>query len=429
MNNSQTAQSTTAINKPSELRRLFMLRNFAISGQLAAVLTTIYIFKIPLPLAPIFAIITALTLFNVAIWFVKRRDWQISRGGFITQLIIDILALTGLLYFTGGATNPFVSLFLIPLAISATVLPGRVTWTLSLATILCYSLLLHDYVPLPHVHSESMSPFGMHVYGMWLGFVLSAVIIAYFVVGMGKTLRQREQALAFERERALRDMQLIQLGTLAASTAHELGTPLGTMALLAEEINEVVRERSPEIKESLALLNIQIERCKSALSTLAASAGEVRLSGGGAIAVDGYLNRLHADWIEANPDINLNTRWQGEQPAPAILADRTLSQALCNILDNAAQVSPQAIEWFAHWSHNECVMEIRDWGPGLTAEASQKVGQQPYTAQPEGLGLGLFLAHAIIGRFGGKVSLFNCEDGGTCTRVRLPCNELATVAT
>jgi two-component system sensor histidine kinase RegB len=177
------------------------------------------------------------------------------------------------------------------------------------------------------------------------------------------------------------------------------------------------------------LLHTQIDRCKAALSTRAASAGDVRLLGGGAMAVDGYLTSLYEEWQQANPGIALRTRWEGEQPAPAILADRTLSQAISNILDNAADVSPRAVEWYAHWTQSECVMEIRDWGPGLTAEAKQKVGKVPYTGKPEGLGLGLFLAHAIIGRFGGSVTLHNCEDGGSCTRVLLPCNQLCGVAT
>ena len=146
------------------------------------------------------------------------------------------------------------------------------------------------------------------------------------------------------------------------------------------------------------------------------------------MAIDGYLSQLYAEWSQSNPGVSLTTRWEGKHPAPAILADRTLSQALSNILDNAAHVSPQAVEWYAHWNQKECVMEIRDWGPGLTSEARQKLGREPYTAKPEGLGLGLFLAHAIIGRFGGSVTLFNCDDGGTCTRVQLPFSELAGAA-
>ncbi|MBI1422344.1 MAG: sensor histidine kinase [Gammaproteobacteria bacterium] len=414
----------------ADMRRLFMLRNVAIAGQTLAVITATSILHMALPVLPMAGIIAALLLFNIATWFVLRKSWQVSHPAFMLHLLVDVFALSGLLYYTGGATNPFVSLFLIPLAISATVLTSRYTWALSAVTVICYTLLMRDYIPLPHVHVHSeMSPFGMHVYGMWLGFVMSAGIIAYFVVGMGKTLRQREHALAAARERALRDAQLVQLGTLAASTAHELGTPLGTMALLTEELEEICNSNDPEMNERLTLLRSQIERCKTALSTLAVSAGDVRLSGGGVMAIDGYLASLRTEWQQANPGVTLNTHWEGDTPAPAILADRTLSQAITNILDNAADVSPRAIEWNAHWDQKECVLEIRDWGPGLTSEAKQKVGKEPYSEKPEGLGLGLFLAHAIIGRFGGSVTLFNCDDGGSCTRVQLPCQPLLDAAT
>jgi len=241
---------------------------------------------------------------------------------------------------------------------------------------------------------------------------------------MGNTLRQRNRALAAARERALRDAQLVALGTLAASTAHELGTPLGTMALVAAELDEDCDDQNPAMRERLAVLHTQIDRCKSALSTLATSAGGVRLSGGGPMAVDDYLSHLYAEWQQTKPRVAVRTHWEGEQPAPSILADRILSQAISNILDNAAEASPVAVEWDAHWSRTEFVMEIRDRGPGLTPEAEQSVGRMPYSGKPEGLGLGLFLAHAIIGRFGGSVTLSNRDGGGSCTRVSLPCTAL-----
>jgi two-component system sensor histidine kinase RegB len=410
----------------ADLRRLFVLRNVAIVGQVATVATVVGILDMPLPVRGIAVLIGALALFNALTWLRLHTSWQVSHRVFFMQLLVDVLALSGLLYFAGGATNPFVSLYLIPLIISATVLTSRATWALSAITIVCYTVLMRSYVPLPHMHMD-MSQFGMHVFGMWLGFVLSAGVIAYFVVGMGKTLRQRDHALAAAREHALRDSQLVELGTLAASTAHELGTPLGTMALITTELTEEYSDRDPLLRDRLAALHAQIDRCKSALSTLAVSSGGVRLAGGGPMAVDGYLYSLYIDWQQANPGVSVQTDWAGTQPSPSILVDRTLSQAITNILDNAADASPFAVEWEAHWDHEEFVMEIRDRGPGLTSEARQHVGKMPYSEKPGGLGLGLFLAHAIISRFGGSVTLFDRDGGGSCTRVLLPCTQLSGI--
>jgi two-component system sensor histidine kinase RegB len=416
------------VPEKADLHRLFMLRNVAILGQIATVAVVVMILKIPLPLTSIASIIGAVIVFNAFTWWHLHRSWQVSHPVFFAQLLVDVLALSGLLYFAGGATNPFVSLFLIPLIISATVLTSAATWALAAITIFSYSLLMHSYVPLPHMHMDmdkDMSQFGMHVIGMWLGFVLSAGIIAYFVVGMGKALRQQDRALALAREHSLRDAQLVELGTFAASTAHELGTPLGTMALITAELTEEYGDNEPVLRDRLSVLHEQISRCKSVLSTLAVSSGGVRLMGGGAMAVDGYLDSLFADWQQANPDKCVQTHWAGVQPAPAILVDRTLSQAIANVLDNAAEVSPRIVEWDAHWDTRELVMEIRDRGPGITDEARQHVGKAPYTEKPEGLGLGLFLAHAIIARFGGSVTLSDRDGGGCCTRVLLPCTQLA----
>jgi len=416
-----------SVRETVDLRRLFVLRNVAIGGQIATVVTAVGILNMPLPLAPIAGIIAALAVFNAITWFRLRRRWQVTQFGFAGHLLVDVLALTGLLYFSGGATNPFVTLFLLPLTISATVLAGRYTWALSAFTVGCYTLLMRGYVPLPHRDAE-MNSFSMHVLGMWLGFVLSAGVIAYFVVGMGNTLRRRERALTAAREQALRDAQLVELGTLAASTAHELGTPLGTMALIAAELDEECDQTDTPTRERLQSLHDQIGRCKSALATLAASAGGVRLSGGGPMTVDRYLAALYSEWHQGRPGLAVKVDWQGDDPAPSILADRTLNQALTNILDNAADASPLAIEWRARWNQAEFVIDIRDDGPGMTAEVKRMAGLLPFTGKPEGLGLGLFLAHAIIGRFGGTVTLFDCKGGGCCTRVLLPCTQLAGAA-
>jgi len=353
-----------------------------------------------------------------------RSGSEVGNREFLAHLSIDVGALSGLIYLTGGASNPFVLLFLLPVTIAAMILPGRYTWSLALLTVVCYSLLMWRHQPLPHAHSE-MTEFGLHVVGMWLAFVLSAGLIAYFVVGMGNTLRAQEQALLAAKEKSLRDEQMVALGTLAASTAHELGSPLGTVALLAQELEEELPDASPAMKGQIRTLRTQVDRCKSALATLSGSAGGVRLTGGRAMPANEFLEKLLEEWRSTRPNTDLKTRWNGAKPAPPLLADHALGQALVNILHNAADASPESIEFDASWSQEALLMEVRDRGPGLTAEASQLVGKHPYSTKREGLGLGLYLSHAVIDRLGGKVNLFNRDGGGVCTRVQLPLNNLA----
>lgn len=407
--------------------RLYVLRNIAIAWQIAVVALAKGYVGLPLPLLPLGLIIACLALFNVGTRLALGRGYAPTSLGVFFQLLVDVLALTGLLYFSGGATNPFVLLFLLPLTIAVTALPGKYTWGLVGFTVACYSFLMWRFVPLPEAHSHD-GGFGLHVFGMWLGFVLSAGLIGYFVVGMGTTLRRQEQALAAAREQALRDERLVALGTLAASTAHELGTPLGTMALLVEELDEVLGGEAAEVRGQLDTLRAQIERCKGALSNLSASAGGVQLGGGGVMPIDHYLADVLTEWRRVRPGAAIETDWKGSRPVPQILADRTLTQAVTNILDNAADVSRQAIEWSANWDANRVDMEIRDSGPGLTAQAEESVGKRPYTEKAEGLGLGLFLAHGIIERFGGRVTLANRRGGGVTTHIELPLADLSSGA-
>lgn len=408
----------------ANLRRLFWLRNIAILGQLGAVWVAHVHLHMALPLLPLLGIITGLGIFNVLVLVRLRRGSEAGHHEFLAHLSIDVVALTGLIYLTGGASNPFVLLFLLPVTIAAMILPGRYTWALALLTIACYSLLMWQHQPFPHAHSD-MSEFGLHVVGMWLAFVLSAGLIAYFVVGMGNTLRAQEQALLAAREKSLRDEQMVALGTLAASTAHELGSPLGSVALLAQELEEELSETSPAMKAQLNTLRTQVDRCKDALATLSGSAGGVRLTGGRAMPANEFVEQLLDEWRTTRSNANLKTQWSGSRPAPPILADQTLGQALTNILHNAADASPEYIECDVSWSQDALLMEVRDRGPGLTAKASQMVGKHPYSTKSEGLGLGLYLSHAVIDRLGGHVSLFNRDGGGVCTRVQLPLDSLA----
>ncbi len=399
------------------LQRLFILRIITVICWSLTIYGVVAFLGMPIPAYSMSLVLIALALFNIFTWLRLKWGGPVGPLEFMLQLMVDVLALSSLLYLSGGASNPFVLLFLLPIIIATAVLPAIHIWILILFTGICYSLLMWKYVPLPHVHGEEHS-FSQHVFGMWLAFVVSAAVIAYFVVGMRRSLRSKDQALAAAREKHLHDEQLIVLGTLAASTAHELGTPLGTMALLSDELKETIDD--PDAQQILNTLKQQITRCKDALATLSASTGGVRLTGGEILPVNVFLQRILSEWQQSHPSVQLHTDWQGLEPAPGILADRTLSQALCNILDNATDASPNDVEWHANWDSNSLSMEINDRGEGLSQEAVQLIGTRPYSDKSDGMGLGLFLAHSIISRFAGEVRLINRDGGGVTTRIRLP---------
>ena len=411
------------------LRRLLLLRSVAIGGWLVAVIMGSYGLDTVEFLLPVGIVIAVWSAFNMASWRRLGAARDVTHGEFFTQLLVDVAALTVLLYFTGGSTNPFTMLYLLPLTVAAAVLSGRYTWRLAVVTVVCYTLLLFYYVPLPLMVNAGREEFGLHVLGMWSGFMLSAGLIAYFVVKMGATLRERDRILAEAREKALRDERLVALGTLAAGAAHELGTPLGTMAVLTKELEHEYGD-AIDLADRLRTLRDQIDRCKNVLSVLSASAGQVRAESGQRLPLDQYLERIVAEWRSIRPTAALECLWEGTEPAPHIVAERTLTQAITNVLNNAADASPHSVRVAARWDAVQWVIEIHDRGEGLSDAASAHAGKSIFTTKQEGqgLGLGLFLAHSTITRFGGSVHLFNRDGGGACTRIILPLTKLSAAA-
>jgi two-component system sensor histidine kinase RegB len=409
----------TQASSARNLKRLFLLRNLMITAVLLAVLVMYFVAGLALPLGPLLLIISCLVLVNLWTWRRIRSQVHIHDEEFFIQLTIDVLALTGVLYFTGGATNPFAWIFLIPLIIAATVLSTKATWLMAALTTTCYSSLMFFYRPLSsgaHMHADDN--FAQHVFGMWFGFVLSAALIAWFVVGMANTLRKRDQMLAEAREQALRDQQLVALGTLATGAAHELGTPLATMAVVTRELERA--DVSESMKRKLHILRDQIGRCKQALSVISASAGEARAESGSLIQVDVFLKTVIDEWRSQRLEADVEMQLTDGPSSAHIVDEHTLHQSLINILNNAADVSPDPLLFRGRWDQDQLEIDILDRGPGLHPTTVANLGQQKASHKEYGMGLGLFLTHATIQRLGGNIALFDREGGGTCTRIRLP---------
>jgi two-component system sensor histidine kinase RegB len=403
------------------LRRLFWLRTIAIAGQIAAVLGVHYGLEVSLPLAPMFAVVVLLMLLNTLTWLRiehAESNGPVSDSELALQLLVDIAALTALMYLSGGWTNPFVSLYLLPLAIAAATLPARNTWLLTAATIACYSALVALYVPLP----AGASGFELHVLGMWMTFVVSALVIAWFVARMAATLRDRDRTLARAREDVLRKEQIIAIGTLAAGAAHQLSTPLSTMAIIAGELER----DATDLPRDLRSLKSQIERCRQILNQLLTTAGTPRAEAGSSRGLDETLREILDTWQLMRPQVQLKFSCAGDAAAPQVVLDATLTQAALNLLNNAADASPTSVEVIARWNARQLTLDILDRGPGLTPELLARAGEPFVTTKPgSGFGIGLLLANATVERFGGKVRLTNRDDGGAHTQLVLPLAQFA----
>ena len=380
-----------------------------------------------LPLAAMGTIVVLQAAVNVRTWLRLRKSAAVSEGELFLELLADVAALTALLYLSGGSTNPFVSLYLLPLTIAATTLTARYAWAMAGLTIACYSALMFFYRPLGYGHEMHSSAFNLHVLGMWANFLVSAVLIASFVATMSASIRRRDRELAIARERALRDEQVLALGTFAAGAAHELGTPLSTIAVLAREL-ERDHAAEPGLHEDLKLLRAQVDNCKRIITSLTTTAGLARAGQARRQSVGEFLADVAEKWSLIRPQVRLDLRCAGAGAAPQIIGEETVRQTLINILNNAADASPQAVEIEGTWNGAELAIEVRDRGPGITDDIAEKAGRAFFSTKAEGRGLGLFLANATIERLGGSVALFNRDGGGGCTRVTIPLARLAADA-
>ena len=459
----------------SQLRRLVALRSIAVAAQLITLAVVWKVMELELDWQPMLLTIATLAAINLFSWLRLggtkgsglpaasplrglrlRNNSIVSNPELFAQLCVDVAALSILLYYSGGSTNPFISLYLLPLVIAAATLPPRYTWGMAALTTLCYTLLMKYYVPLPMLHGRSAAAsamhdrnnmhhdmagmsgmaeeniFNLHVLGMWLGFVLSAAIIAWFVVRMAQAVRQRDETLARVREEILRNERIVALGTQAAGAAHEMGTPLSTMAVVIGELQHDAADGQPELRDSLTILGEQVRGCKRILDKIMANAQDTGAAS--PQAVNELMAELLDEWQLLRPTAQYNYSsltppglpLSGEErekpggvPVPLLNADVTLRAALMNLLNNAADASPQPIEIFSRWDNSVFTLEIHDHGKGLSEDAALKAGSAFFTTKKEGRGLGLFLANATIERMGGTVRLFNRKEGGATTVLTL----------
>jgi len=411
-----TSCSAGDTNHAANLQRLITARWAALALMAGLTLLAPGALDIPLPTVPLLAIIGITALFNGIVQWRLKRTPSATAGELFSQLLIDISTLSALVFFSGGATNPLVSLLLPPVAIAALLLPVRCVLAVGLAAVAAYSVLMVFYVPLPL--SDASRATRLHLLGMWLTFAVSALMIAWFVVRMTRLIRLRDAELAATREQALRDERIIAIGTLAAGAAHELGTPLATMSLLAGEL-----ARDPQLPdaalEDIALLRQQIVACKEIITGLSRRAGAERLENPGTQPVDRWLDALRQRWHAVRPLAQSRLEVSGAQPAPTVVADPRLEQAILNLLNNAATASAAPIDIRLGWTAGEIVIDIHDHGPGFSPEVLMQGGQVEFPAHEQGSGIGLMLTRSSVEQVGGRLLLLNPPAGGALARLQL----------
>jgi len=423
MNATAPSSSTPLSASADNLRSLLWIRAIALAGQtlvLLYVLTTIGGFDGFYGVAASLVIMGCLTA--LSLWR-SSRPWPVTDNEFLMQLLLDVIGWSVLMYFTGGANNPFISYFIVPVVIAAAVLPRAYTWFLALSAGAVYGLLLYYYQPFPifspHGGMDHGSNTG-HVVGMWFNFLFSVGLISFFVVRMAQTMQRQRQRLAQQREDGLRNDQILAVASLAAGTAHELGTPLSTMAVLIDEMLSDT-SLSEQAREDCELLKTQILQCKTTVTELTRTAELDNAQKRKPMPVSEFAQQVMERWRVRRPGVDY--QFHSDPNSPVLAVDTTLAQAIENLLNNAADSGSERVEMTVSWDNEHAYLAVRDWGRGIAPQKMATLGKPIVHADRSGLGIGLMLSQATVERYLGSLKLINHSEGGVLATLQLPLQE------
>lgn len=408
------------------LKQLLIIRIIVIFGQVLAAVYAYTQLDLGINYAALALLITVNTIFTLYSWAKLESASFVSEKMMFCQISADIFILSSMLYFSGGATNPFVSYLLIPISIAATTLKMRLIWMIAFTCIAAYSILLFKYFPVelfqPSMHSNHDDMLNPHILGMWCNFVLSTLLITYFVVQMASRLRERENQLQTQREQSLQDEQILAIATLAAGTAHELATPLSTLAVALEDLEDQ-NLHAPDNAAIFSTLLGQVDLCRKTLRSLVATADGQYATSTITISCKNYFAQLLEDWQLLRPEANISFELSNDKVGQAVMhTTPTLKQALLNLLNNAADACPDKLALHIRLEKTTLVVDLLDNGPGVPLALIDQLGTPFVSQKKDGMGLGFYLSHTTINKLGGKVGLFNREQGGTLTQISLPLN-------
>ena len=411
---------TQAANREN-LRLLIMLRWIAVVGQMVTIGVVHQLMHVPLPLEGMLLVLAALVLWNLASMARWRAQRPIAGPEVFAGLMMDVLALSLQLYLSGGASNPFVSIFLLQVILGAVLLNVRWAGVLTAATAVAFLVLNFVYRPLdvPNLHEGRY--FSLHTIGMFLCFVLTAGLLLIFLARIASNQRDHDLKLAELRRRAVEEDHVVRMGLLATGAAHELGTPLATLSVILNDWKrlEVFREDS-DAHDELQTMGAQLERCKAIVSGILQSSGELRGEGTVKTTVRGFLDQAVEEWrgLRNPPRLDYDNIFA---PDLDIVSDVALKQVVTNLLENALEAGADRISLAASRREDQLGIVVKDNGPGFDPAVLERLGQ-PYvsTKARPGSGLGLFLVANVVRKLGGTVEAGNAADRGAMVTLRLP---------
>ena len=427
------ARGQVAIQDTTNRKNLLLLvylRWFAVVGQVTAIGFTTLWLGIDLPVGAMCCVLVFLAGLNLATLARSRRAMAVSDVELLAELLLDVVALTVQLYLSGGATNPFVSLFLLQATLGAVLLRIWATWTIVAVASVCYAGLIFVYrdIGLSMPMSEHGRPvfFSLHIDGMFVCFLLAAILLVLFVTRINGNLREQDLRLSELRQQSAEEGHIVRMGLLASGAAHELGTPLSTISVILNDWQHMAAMQSePELVLELAEIQAQLERCKDIVSGILRSSGEERGEGAERAHLISFCDSVMDEWEQSRypPKLVYDNRLASDV---LIASDALLKQVLFNVLDNALEASPAEIHVMVTQEQDVMSIAVRDTGPGFPADMLSDIGR-PYqsTKGHPGRGLGLFLVVNVMRKLGGRLIASNLPGIGAVVELRIPISALS----
>ena len=410
------------------LQILLLLRIFVTIVSALGLFIFQAIAPLEVPMIPIFWLMGAILISVLLGYWRLQKIWIVSHGELFCHLLIDVVFLIILLVNTGGATNPLISYLLVLLSVAATLLPKVYVKTFSVGGILIYTSFLFLDLQIERGMnmdiSEQEAPFELHLLGMWVIFLVSALLISVLITRMASTIQNREINLAKAREKEIRSEQLVAIGTLAAGTAHALGTPLSTMAVLLTDLDKLDKDQlnTTEVQQDISLLKQQVTRCKHSLSQLTRYYNKDNPDQEEKITLEDFKDDVRDYIVNIYPSAPVGFFTIGD-PNSAVISNLSIKHAVINIIENSIKAAKTRVEVTLqvvseHAAHFE--ISINDDGPGIPSAVMESMGEPFISMRKESMGLGIFLANGAIQRLGGKIEMLNLKLGGALTLIKLP---------
>jgi two-component system sensor histidine kinase RegB len=409
----------------ANLQQLVQLRWIAVVGQVVTIGTAHLGFGIPLPLFQMFGVLIFLCIFNLLCTVRPRLPHRVTNGELFFALLVDVGTLTIQLYLSGGATNPFISLYLLQVILGAVLLRAWAVWAMVALTGASFIVLTVDYRPLAIRLDDAAPLMQPYIEGTLVCFALNAALLVIFITRINRNLRARDARLADLRARAVEEENIVRMGLLASGAAHELGTPLSTMSVILGDWRHMpVLAANEELLEEIDEMQAQMARCKRIVSGVLQSAGETRGESAVGTTLRTFLDQLVEEWRSLHGACEL--AYDNDFGADiAIVSDSVIKQMIYNVLDNAWEASPHWIGLQVRHDADSLRLVVTDRGAGFSPEMLNSVGK-PYRSSKgtPGAGLGLFLVSNVARTLKGSVAAQNLADGGAAVTILLPLSSL-----